>query len=162
MKQIGSPSGHFPWNSLLLIVGILLLLGSGYFLNVSDFLKPAIDTKVVASECDLRQGGCRVDFQGSQWGFQITPRNFDVLQPLQISLKKLSDTPVAPESVKVQFEGINMDMGYNLVKLQPVSGDLFESTGMLPDCTAETMYWLVHLIVVSGNERTDFQFRLQT
>ena len=148
--------------NLILVLILATLLGGGYFLNVSDLLEPRHNASVIASDCNLQQGSCQVEFHGSLWEFQINPRNFDVLQPLQISLKKLSDSPVNLESVKVQFEGINMDMGYNLVKLQPVSGSLFESTAMLPDCTAETMYWFVHLIILSGDELSDFQFRLQT
>ena len=151
--------------NFLLLAGLLLLLGAGYFLNVSDLLEPRVgemDTRVVASQCDLRQGACTLEYQGEQWQFLISPQDFDVLQPLKISLKKLPDNRVKPSSVKVRFEGINMDMGYNLVTLEPVSSTLFEATGMLPDCTAETMYWLVHLIIVSGEKQTDIQFRLQT
>ena len=148
--------------NILIITGLLLFLGAGYFLKVSDLMAPDIATEIVVSDCDLRQGACPIELQGSKWQFLISPQNFDVLQPLDISLKKLAENQVALDSVHVQFEGINMDMGYNLVKLRPVSERVFEAKGMLPECTAETMYWLVHLIIVSGDNQTDFQFRLQT
>ena len=148
--------------NFLLLAVFLLLLAAGYFLQVSDLLTSDIETTTVASECDLRQQACQIQYQGEQWHFAISPSNFTVLQPLTISLKTLSDSGSRPVSVKVQFEGINMDMGYNLVKLKPISDKLFQAEGMIPECTAETMYWLVHLIISSEDKQTDFQFRIQT
>ena len=148
--------------NILIITGLLLFLGAGYFFKVSDLMAPDIASEIVVSECDLRQGACPIAIHGNKWQFLISPHNFDVLQPLNISLEKLPENQITLDSVHVQFEGINMDMGYNLVKLQPVSELAFEAKGMLPECTAETMYWLVHLIIVSGDNQTDFQFRLQT
>ena len=148
--------------NFLLLAVFLLLLAAGYFLQVSDLLTSDIETTILASECDLRQQACQIQYQGEQWQFAISPPDFTVLQPLTISLKILSESGFRPGSVKVQFEGINMDMGYNLVKLQPISDKLFQAEGMIPDCTAETMYWLVHLIISSEDKQTDFQFRIQT
>lgn len=144
-----------------LIVALLMLSG-GFLLQKSGLLDGQRGVVTHQSDCDLRQGGCELEISGQSVRFLIEPQDIQILQPLMISLIMPENPVFLPEKVSVQFEGINMDMGYNRVFLEPVRPGYFQAKGMLPACTAETMHWLIHLLVQDSSGIRDYQFRLNT
>ena len=140
----------------------LLMLAGGFLLQQSGLLDGRREVIVHQSDCDLRQGACELEISGQMVSFLIEPPDIQILQPLKISLSMPENPVFLPEKVSVQFEGINMDMGYNRVFLEPVSPGYFQAKGMLPACTAETMHWLIHLLVQDSSGTRDYQFRLST
>ena len=151
------------WIWLLLAI---LMLSTGYVLQKADVLERWFpenqDVVVQVLDCDLRQGGCEIENDGHKFVFAIEPNDIQILHPLMISLRYPENSEKLPEKVSVEFEGINMDMGYNRFSLEPSGQGLFAAKGMLPACTAETMYWRIHLLVKRGATVNDFQFRLVT
>ncbi len=140
----------------------LLILSGGFLLQQSGLLDGQREVAVHQSDCDLRQGGCELEISGQPVRFLIEPQDIEILQPLTISLIMPENATFLPEKVSVQFEGVNMDMGYNRVFLEPVRPGYFQAKGMLPACTAETMHWLIHLLVQDLSGIRDYQFRLST
>ena len=142
---------------LVVVAGGFLLVG--YLAQRLDWLEPASQAVVVESSCDLRQQACDLDLHGQHLQFIVEPRNFQALTPLTLTLHAPSPSVTA---ASVEFEGLNMDMGYNRVLLQAGADGHFNATAMLPACTLERMQWLIHLRVDNGREITDYRFRIDT
>ena len=150
---------------LLLVVAVLMLF-AGYLLQKSGIFDENSTSRanaaVFVSDCDLRLGGCEIDASGQELTFTIDPRDIQALRPLKVSANFHGNVGDLPESVSVEFEGVNMDMGYNRFVLEPSNSGLYTARAMLPACTAETMHWLIHLYVEKAGMLSDFQFRLVT
>jgi hypothetical protein len=144
------------------IFAVSVLFATGYLMQNISIFPSAGQAVVVDSECSLRAGACEIDSAEFQGVFSIQPNDFQVLQPLQLRLEVRPEMLKNVERVSVEFEGINMDMGYNRVFLEEQNSQNYEATAMLPSCTADTMYWLIHLIIKDSSGVTDFQFQLQT
>jgi len=146
---------------LLLVVALIFLL-AGVMLQKTGIFSSQDKVSIVASDCDLRSGLCSVMLDDQTLQFRIEPKDIQVLKNLQISLKLPENAAIFPESVSVEFEGINMDMGYNRIFLEPQGQNLFKGSGMIPACTSDTMDWLVHLKLSLPGRLSDVQFRLTT
>jgi len=146
---------------LWLVVALIFLL-AGVMAQKAGFFSSQGKVSIVASDCDLRSGLCQVMLDGQTLEFRIQPKDIQVLKPMQISLKLPENAPIFPEIVSVEFEGINMDMGFNRIFLEPQGKKLFKGSGMIPACTSETMDWLVHLKLSLPGRLLDVQFRLTT
>lgn len=150
---------------VLLVLAILMLF-VGYFLQKMGIFDEngagSMDAAVFVSDCDLRLGGCEIETSGQKLTFAIDPQDIQVLHPLKISADLHGNVDNLPERVSVEFEGVNMDMGYNRFALELSESGLFVAQAMLPACTAETMHWLIHLYVEKAGTISDFQFRLVT
>ena len=146
---------------LWVAVAVFLLAG-GFLLQKSGLLNRADAVVAEAVACDLRQGGCEITINNQVVLFEIVPHDIKILEPLSISLKSSQKTKFSPKKASVEFEGLNMDMGYNRVFLEPIGQGEFKGTGMIPACTAETMHWLIHLLLETESGTRDFQFDLTT
>jgi len=144
------------------IIAVLVLFLTGLLLQKLPIFQTSAEAEIVSSGCDLRQGGCEVQLGDYRGMFSILPNDFQVLQPLQLELKSQNGSALNADQVSVEFEGINMDMGYNRVYLEEQGSLTYQAKAMLPACTADTMFWLIHLIIKDSSGLTDFQFRLQT
>ncbi len=144
------------------IIAVLVLFVTSFLFQKLPLMQTAPQAEIIPSNCDLRRGGCEVNVGEYQGTFTILPNDFQVMQPLQLELKSGKGSVGKPDQVSVEFEGINMDMGYNRVFLEEQGSQTFQAKAMLPSCTADTMFWLIHLIINDSSGVKDFQFRLQT
>jgi len=147
-------------DALLPLLAVLTLAG-GYFLQQAGLLQPEQVKQQISADCDLQQQSCQVELpDGSQLNLAISPRPFRAVMPLDINL--LFNGTRLPDELKIQFEGLNMDMGYNLVTLQKTSANNFQAKAMLPACTLDKMIWAFHLYVTVGETTTDVIFNVET
>jgi hypothetical protein len=146
----------------LWLAAALVMLTIGIGLQQSGLLDSEEMTEVQQSDCDLRTGRCEVTVDGQSYQLVIEPRDIRVLQPLMISLLLPENPALMPDRVSVEFEGVNMDMGYNRVFLDPAEPGVLRGQGMLPACTAQTMIWKIHLLIKLSAVTHDFQFYLET
>ena len=146
----------------LWLAAAIILLAAGFMVQKTGLLDQQGQVTVVTSDCDLRQGACNIEMAGQLLEFVIDPAEIQILKPLTIALKFPENAVIFPKKVSVEFEGVNMDMGYNRIWLEPQDDNVFQGQGMLPACTAETMYWRIHLLVQDASGMIDFQFQLTT
>lgn len=94
----------------------------------------------VAGGCDLRAGPCTASFpDGSEVTFEIRPHRIPVAQPL---LLRAEIRGIEARRVEVDFAGVDMNMGFNRVALQPMAGggttgDRHGAGGGVPRATRE-------------------------
>lgn len=126
----------------LLLVGLLTLIGY----KVWPILYPTvIETAINDHACDLQQGPCTLRFgDGATVTLSITPRPVEMLEPLTLQVQTEG---IEPWSVAVDFQGINMNMGYNRPELTAEGAGRYTGSTMLPVCVRERMDWKVQVMV---------------
>ncbi len=146
----------------LWVVLALLVLAGGFMLQRSGLLQAQAEREIVDVDCDIQATACQLSLQAlSELEFSIQPRPFNAMQPLTLELKLLSGQPVN-SAVKVRFEGLNMDMGFNQVNLEAISDRVYSAKAMLPACTAAEMFWHFHLLIDLNDKAYDMRFPVVT
>lgn len=103
------------------------------------------------SNCDPRVGPCRVQFAANgRVTLEIRPRGIPAVQPLTIEAE-IEGLPPALR-VEVDFVGVDMDMGFNRVSLEPMpptddNHQRFRGVGMLPVCVRDRMTWEARVLL---------------
>ncbi len=113
--------------------------------------------------CDVASDACVVGFiDGGRVRLDIRPRGIPVVQPLQIQVE-LADLPT-PERAELDFAGVDMDMGYNRVALEPVADrvGLYQGRGMLPICVRDRMAWEARVLLYGPDGIRSAPFRFET
>jgi len=118
-------------------------------------------------DCDLRAGPCSVRFPaGGRVTLDIEPRGIPAVQPLGIRVHLEGLPP--PARVEVDFAGVDMDMGFNRVALEPTAaagdghGRDYRGRGMLPVCVRERMAWEARVLLHEPDGLRAAPFRFDT
>ncbi len=146
-----------------IVILAIAALAAGYFLQDFDLFNDKTPDLVMQSDCPLREKTCEVAVPGyGRLSLTVSPVGFKALSVMQIQLDLPQFSP-SVSSAEMQFEGLNMDMGYNRVVLDAstdVAGQ-FSARAMLPACTAEKMFWRFHLFLIAGGRSLDIQFPVE-
>jgi hypothetical protein len=112
--------------------------------------------------CDLTSSACEVRFaDGGTVRLDILPRGIPVVEPLRVEVE-LTGLPV-PERIELDFAGVDMDMGYNRVTLDPApEPGVYAGNGMLPVCVRERMTWEARVLLHLPNGTLAAPFRFDT
>lgn len=141
----------------LLVVG--LAVTAGYRLW-PVFFPTVIDTAAGDPDCDLQLGPCTATFaDGAAVTLSLAPRPIAVMQPLTLAVEIQG---IDPGSVAVDFQGVEMNMGYNRSELKPESPARYTGEAMMPVCTRERMEWRVQVIVRTAEGYRAAPYRLVT
>ena len=110
--------------------------------------------------CDLRVGPCESALPGGgRVSLEIAPSNIPTVQPLQLHVRLRGPVPTVPRVV-VDFTGVDMNMGFNRVELQPQGDGGFAGEGMLPVCVRMRMQWQARVLLETerGLVSADYRF----
>ncbi|MEJ2621529.1 MAG: hypothetical protein P8163_15070 [Candidatus Thiodiazotropha sp.] len=150
-------------NYLLWIVAAVLLLAVclSAIYKAWPVLFPQISqSAAVDPACDLRAGPCRSSINDQvEVEFSIEPKGIPLVKPLKLNVD-VSGTDV--DRVEVDFAGVDMNMGYNRVALQPVSEGRFEGQGMIPVCVRDSMEWEAKVLVSTKQGLLSAPYRFVT
>jgi len=145
----------------LILLAIAALLAGFLVQKLGVFSGDAADV-TLQSDCNLRKQACEVAIPGKgKISLDLLPRDFRALSVMKITLTSSLNQPLA--KARMQFEGINMDMGINFVNLHKTSeqNTHFTAEAMLPACTSEKMIWLFHLYLELDGRKLDIQFPVE-
>ena len=111
-------------------------------------------------DCDLRAGPCvsRLN-DGARISFAIEPREIPVVKPLQL---QVSLDGVQADEVQVDFAGVDMNMGFNRVTLNPAEQGVFKGDGMLPVCVRDAMEWEAKVLISTREGLVSVPYRFIT
>lgn len=145
---------------MALILALLIVLGW----RGPSLLQPTAGNEAqVDGDCDLHRGACEAYWpDGTQLTFQITPRPIRMQQRLQLQADVEGPSP--PDRVQVDFQGVEMYMGYNRPELEQ-RGDRWESLGILPLCVTDRMTWEATVMLHQGEDDENLRtarFRFET
>lgn len=136
----------------ILLSGIGLLIAC----DRSDNSRPP-PASSAASSCDLNHASCEVP---TNWGtatVTLSPKPVPVLQPITVELHLASPAPV---EVQASLNGVDMDMGPNITRLQRAGANLWHGQMTVPICLTGTMRWQLSIDLRDGarNESVAFGF----
>ncbi|MCG7921497.1 MAG: hypothetical protein N0C83_08300 [Candidatus Thiodiazotropha lotti] len=157
-------SDNQPKSNLLLWITLGLLLAAFTLVAIYKawpILFPQISqSAAVDPNCDLRKAPCVSSINHEvAVGFSIEPREIPLLKPLKLTVEIAG---VAVERVEVDFAGVDMNMGYNRVVLQPVTEGQFEGEGMIPVCVMDSMEWEAKVLITTKQGLLSAPYRFVT
>jgi hypothetical protein len=127
---------------LALTLALGILLGAHWL--YSRYAMPPAARQV---SCDLGAQPCHVRLpDGGEMRVEITPRPIQALAPLTIEVS-LMDTSLAPNEIRLDFSGIDMEMGINRTRLRKTAPGRFHGQGTLPVCMTGRMRWQATFIL---------------
>jgi hypothetical protein len=144
------------------LIGLLLLAVCGVALyRVWPMLHPDVSYQVAADPaCDLRSGPCISPFgEGGSVSFSIEPKAIPLVKPLELRVAVLG---VDASHIEVDFSGVDMDMGFNRVKLEPAGEGVFTAKGILPVCVRDAMEWEAKVLISSEEGLSSVAYRFIT
>lgn len=145
----------------LAVLGVAAALGGAAYLLASAWQALTVQPQSSADAdagCDLNAGPCAVSFDEARFiRLEIAPRPVPATQPLRL----LIDTGgIAADEVRVEFSGVDMNMGLLSVPLLDVGGGSFAGDATLPVCVRRRMTWRATVIAEGeqGIHRAGFVF----
>lgn len=139
----------------------LLLLAAAAVYKVWPLLNP--QTAAVApldSACDLRTGPCTSPLPGGvSVTFSLSPRSIPVMQPL---LLEVVVDGIDADGAQVDFQGVDMNMGFNRPRLSARGHGRFTGEGLLPVCVRDAMEWEARVLIESDLGLLAAPFRFVT
>jgi len=154
----GGRSARLLWGLAILLS---LAIGGAAAYKAWPLLYPqVVATAALDPACDLRAGPCTVGFAtGGKVRLDITPGGIPVVTPLRLAVDVEG---LDARTVEVDFAGLDMNMGYNRVRLEPTGAGRFEGQGMLPACVRNRMTWEAKVLVHTAGGTMAAPFRFET
>ncbi|MBV2122881.1 MAG: hypothetical protein KUF74_15665 [Candidatus Thiodiazotropha sp. (ex Ctena orbiculata)] len=146
------------WGALGLLMAALTLVA---IYKAWPILFPQISqSAAIDPSCDLRKAPCRSSINNEvEVGFSIEPREIPLVKPLKLAVEIAG---VEVDRVEVDFAGVDMNMGYNRVVLQPVAEGQFEGEGMIPVCVMDSMEWEAKVLITTKQGLLSAPYRFVT
>jgi len=144
------------------VAGLLFAVLAGVAAyRIWPLLNPEIAaTAPLDPDCDLRAGPCSVVFaDGGKVSFGIEPREIPVVESLDLVVRL---DGLEARSAEVDFQGIDMNMGYNRAGLKPAGAGRFVGNGMLPVCVRYAMEWEARVLLHTDRGLLAAPFRFIT
>ena len=141
----------FPIITIGLLVAILAVVGY----KLSPMRGQMADVTLPVSTCSPELQACTTTLpDGRRLDFSIAPRPLKALQPLHL---EVTVEGAGVQNIEVDFNGTEMDMGYNRVKLtQGQPG--FSGQTILPVCVTGTMTWTATVLLNMPTQRIAIPF----
>jgi hypothetical protein len=149
-------------NGLWVVVGLLFAALAGVALyKAYPLLNPTVAVRAPLNpQCSLRAGPCEVVFpDGARVKFSIEPRAIPVVKPLRFEVETQGMEGTA---VEIDFQGTDMNMGFNRAKLSAAGEGRFAGDGMLPVCVREAMEWEARVLIDTNAGLMEAPFRFIT
>lgn len=141
----------------IVVIGLLVAILAVVGYKLSPMRSKSADVTLPVASCSPALQPCKITLpNGRTLDFSIEPRPVKPLQPL---LLKVTIEATETRSVDVDFNGTDMDMGYNRVSLAKDQHG-FSGQAMLPVCVTGTMTWTATVLLTTPTQRiaVPFQF----
>ena len=149
-------------NLLWLTLFLLLALAAGVAWKAWPLLFAQGDLVAqVDPGCDLHSGPCAARLDGlGKVTLSLQPRPLQMLTPLQI---EVTLDGVEAQTVEIDFQGVEMFMGYNRRELAGDGVGRYRGEGTLPICVSDGMTWQATVLATTreGLLAAPFQFYIE-
>ncbi|GAA0425896.1 hypothetical protein GCM10009133_38070 [Cocleimonas flava] len=128
-------------SNFLTIVALLVFAGgiAASYLYKKFLVSNYIAEASLQEPCDLRQDSCINVFpNGESVTFSLNPKDIPILTPLSLHVETKG---ITASSVKVDFVGLNMDMGFNRSELKLDKPNNYSGKFTIPICVNTRMEW---------------------
>ncbi len=158
MDNAASGAPRRLWFVLALLV--LMLIGvTGY--KVWPLLhSPLLLIAEPDSGCDLRSGPCEARFSdGARVRLEIRPNTIPTAVPLSI---EVALSGLEAQSVEIDFQGVDMYMGFNRAALSQTEPGRYLGQAMIPVCVRTRMTWEARVLIHTPDGLLAAPFRFDT
>ncbi|WP_168735260.1 hypothetical protein [Pseudothauera rhizosphaerae] len=100
--------------------------------------------------CSLHHGPCTATLAAGRIEVRFEPRPIPLAQAFRV---RVATEGLAPRKIEIDFTGVEMNMGSNLVTLAPVADDSYAAEAVLPVCSSGPMKWRATVILHTGRGR---------
>ena len=139
----------------IVVIGLLVAILGVIGYKLSPMRNQNADVTLQASSCSPALQPCTMTLpNGRTLDFSVEPRPVKPLQPL---LLKVIAEGAEAQSVEVDFNGTDMDMGYKRVSLTRDQHG-FSGKAMLPVCVTGTMTWTATVLLTTPTQRIAVPF----
>ena len=150
------PRHTFAFVALALVLAILGVLGY----KLSPLLFARADALLPPTSCNPAETPCSAALpDGGRVVLSAAPRPIRPLQPLRLYVHLIG---TQAETVEIDFDGVDMRMGLNRVRLAPPASPEapFSGQGMLPVCVSGDMQWAASVLLdtTAGRIAVPFHF----
>lgn len=124
-------------------------------------LVSAPDDVLVAPEpgCDLQQSRCTAALPGGTAELEFLTRPIPLARPFQVVLDTRG---VDALKVELDVSGMEMDMGYNRIPLNPVGQGRYTAEVIIPVCIMGKMTWRATAIIHTRGQRLSIPYEFIT
>jgi hypothetical protein len=139
----------------IVVIGLLVAILGVIGYKLSPMRSQNADVTLPVSSCSPALQPCTTTLpNGRPLDFSIEPRPVKPLQPLHL---KVTAEGTEAQSVDVDFNGTDMDMGHNRVSLTRDQQG-FSGQAMLPVCVTGTMTWTATVLLTTRTQRIAVPF----
>ena len=143
--------------TIVIVLALACVIAAGY--KVAAMRHSSEGTTLPPTPCDPSHQECRASLpQGGRLRLSIAPRP---IRPLQTLSLDVSMEEQSANTVAIDFDGIDMSMGYNRPVLSGSNGR-FSGETILPVCITGTMKWRATVLVSTdkGSLAVPFDFEI--
>jgi len=139
----------------IIVTGLLVAILGVVGYKLSPMRGQMADVTLPLSTCSPDLQACTATLpDGRRLDFSIEPRPIKALQPMHL---EVTVQGAGVQSVDVDFNGTEMDMGYNRIKLTEGQHG-FSGQTMLPVCVTGTMTWTATVLLTTPTQRIAIPF----
>jgi hypothetical protein len=159
-KDPTQPARHLIALWAILAILLVTVLGVVVYKAWPLLYPQALALAPLNPDCRLREGPCTATFaEGGTVTLAIEPQGIPVLAPLTIGVDLAG---LQALGVELDFAGVDMNMGYNRVALEPTGDGRYQGKGMLPVCVRDRMTWEAKVLVQTRAGLMVAPFRFET
>lgn len=139
----------------IVVIGLLIAILAVVGYKLSPTRNQNADVTLPLASCSPALQPCTMTLpNGRTLDFLIEPRPVKPLQPLQL---KVIVEGTEAQRIDIDFNGTDMDMGYNRVSLTRDQHG-FSGQAMLPVCVTGTMTWTATVLLTTPTQRIAVPF----
>lgn len=109
--------------------------------------------------CDLQHTRCAAALPGGNVELEFLTRPIPLARPFQVALDARG---IDVHRVELDFSGVEMDMGYNRIPLQPAGDGRYTAEAIIPVCVMGKMTWRATAIIHTRNQRLSIPYEFVT
>jgi hypothetical protein len=145
--------------ALLALLALLVAAGHGRFQQLS---RHDGETLPVA-DCDLNTKPCVATLpDGGEMRVAITPRPIPTLAPLDIRVSLRGGVAETVQEIQLDLSGVEMEMGWNRVRLERTAAGAFQGKANLPVCLSGRMHWQAAFLLNTRNGPLTAAFQFES
>lgn len=146
----------------LLFIALLLTLLAIILWFTRHLLSTVAESSYLSSQtltCDFNQNPCHIKNPQGSITLKVTNKIIQSFEPLDFTLQFTGDSP---KKADIDFQGVEMFMGVNQLKLTKQSDGFFTGTQTLPGHSDRSMTWraLINFAMADKQQQVIFEFKL--
>ncbi|MCX7897578.1 MAG: hypothetical protein N2441_06865 [Rhodocyclaceae bacterium] len=152
------------WSSNSLLIDSALVLALLWVVVLAYKLSPSLSPRAdrflwADARCDLQRAPCETTLpSGATVSFSLQPRPIEPMRPLHAEVMTRG---LHAQRVKVDFAGVEMNMGFLRPTLREAERGRFVGDLMLPACVTGRMLWQATVLIEHEGERLAIAHRFE-